>query len=170
VKLYESATLVVTRTIVGGEQVIRLEAPGPKKEGSEWEYGVPLADSARIVEIPEIKARILVESAGLEEFHALRGDDRLIFIAIPAEIGYISFRNRRPGDHVTLEQGRKKLKDMYIENKLDTARKNDIPLVVADGRIAAVMLGLATGLKHRVSSDFFVHEDSKRILALSAMN
>ncbi|TAL39019.1 MAG: tRNA lysidine(34) synthetase TilS [Spirochaetes bacterium] len=169
--LYRSDAISVQKTVFDGEPVIRIDrVAGREEKGREWEYLVPLTDTPVTVEIRETGAVVLIEPADEARYTATRGETGSIFIALPDEIRYISIRNRRPGDRVRLEFGNKKVKDLYIENKLDTVRKNDIPLIIAGGRIAGILPGRKSGLRERVSSDFFVHPGSKRILALSVQN
>jgi hypothetical protein len=62
--------------------------------------------------------------------------------------------------------GSKKIKDLMIERKLDSNAKSRIPLLVIRSQIAAFMPGLVGNLDNRVSPDFWVTEDSKKILAI----
>lgn len=72
----------------------------------------------------------------------------------------IYIRNRRNGDKISVANvGTKKLKDIFIDRKINPDERDKVPVVATDGEILAVC-GFAVG------KDFFVNRESKRILMI----
>lgn len=72
----------------------------------------------------------------------------------------IYIRNRRNGDKISVANvGTKKLKDIFIDRKINPDERDKIPVVATDDKILAVC-GFAVG------KDFFVNRESKRILMI----
>ena len=77
------------------------------------------------------------------------------------KIKKVTIRNRRDGDFFTPlgMKGRKKLKDLFINEKIDKNKRNKIPLILFDNEIAWIV-----GL--RISEKFKITEETKRILII----
>ena len=73
----------------------------------------------------------------------------------------MTIRNRRDGDFFTPlgMKGRKKLKDLFINEKIDKSKRNKIPLILFNNEIAWIV-----GL--RISEKFKITEETKRILII----
>ena len=77
------------------------------------------------------------------------------------KIKKVTIRNRRDGDYFTPlgMKGRKKLKDLFINEKIDKSKRSKIPLILFDNEIAWIV-----GL--RISEKFKITEETKRILII----
>ena len=135
-------------------------------EIADYEYRVTVPDSLKELFIEEINVTVVIQVVDYDFFKKNFGNRNFIFVTLDRDIDYIIIRNRRRGDRITLERGSKKIKDLMIERKLDPAAKSRIPLLLIHSRIAAFMPGLADKGDNRVSPDFWVDEDAKKILAI----
>lgn len=77
------------------------------------------------------------------------------------KIKKVTIRNRRDGDYFTPlgMKGRKKIKDLFINEKIDKSKRNKIPLILFNNEIAWIV-----GL--RISETFKITEETKRILII----
>ena len=77
------------------------------------------------------------------------------------KIKKVTIRIRRDGDYFTPlgMKGRKKLKDLFINEKIDKSKRSKIPLILFDNEIAWIV-----GL--RISEKFKITEETKRILII----
>lgn len=173
VLLYRNDSLSFRKTIAAGHGVIAISRTGTNDSaGTElWERGIELSELDKTGEV-----KILIETAGLsflirlvEYDHFLENRTRpdRIFIAVPEELHYIVLRNRRRGDRIRLGGGEKKVKELFIDGKLERHKKERIPLLCAQGRVAAVLGGLVSEGSNRIADDFLVHAGDKKILAIS---
>lgn len=73
----------------------------------------------------------------------------------------LQIRYRKTGDYLTINSagGRKKLKDYFIDQKIEKNRRNDI-LLIAKGPEIIWVIG------YRINEDYKVTEDTKRILEI----
>jgi len=76
--------------------------------------------------------------ARLENCDAKENDGAIYFSA--DSVDNIVLRNRREGDVFTPSgmNGRKKLKNLFIDEKISRAKRNTIPIITVDGKIATV--------------------------------
>ncbi len=69
-------------------------------------------------------------------------------------------RNRREGDIIAIEAGRKKLKDLFIDCKIDKRKREGMPIIVSGDEILWVC-------NLRRCSKFKVDDNTKRIIKIS---
>jgi tRNA(Ile)-lysidine synthase len=75
-------------------------------------------------------------------------------------------RNRRPGDRIRLEGvGDKKIKDLFIDQKVPRFSRDAVPLVACNNRVVGVF-GSLYGADNRVAEGWGVTSDTREILVL----
>ena len=168
VTLYRSTSLTIERMIYKGSRVIRIGSPelAGRDQKHEWEYKLDISEISRSVNIPELTLNVMISQVDEEFFSAKRALPGWIFFTLPDNIDTLVLRNRRDGDRIELESGSKKIKDYMIEKKLDRHVRGDIPILVIDGKVAAVMPGLLGFSGNRISRVFQVQAGSEKIFAL----
>ena len=77
---------------------------------------------------------IIIELVDADEFEIYKKDRNLFFIN-EKYLKDIVIRNRKEGDFFEFNFGRKKLKDLFIDEKVDRALRDILPLVEIDGKI-----------------------------------
>ncbi len=144
---------------------------GPATEGASvqplWEYRVDLDDrNERMLHLSEIGETIVIERADYVFFEKFRKNTEYIFVTLENSSEPLYIRNRRAGDVIKTEKGTKKIKELFIERKLDHATKDRIPLLVAGDTVIACMTGLVLDIPGRVAPDFLVDKNSKKVVAV----
>ena len=134
-----------------------------------WEHRIDTSDVPVKKIIKEINAVFSFKYVDYDFFLQNYQKVNSIFVALDDDISYIIIRNRRPGDRIRLEVGSKKVKDLMIEKKLGREIKDILPLVIINSRVAVFMPGFMSNLRNRVSVDFFVNSNSKKILAIQML-
>lgn len=136
-------------------------------EEDKWEYMIEAKDLIDgSINIDEIGRIIHTSIVDYEFFKDNIGNNKYIFIAIDEKLEYITIRNRRKGDKIRLKSGLKKIKDIFIDLKLDKKTKEAIPIIIINSETAAYLPGLIINENNRVSEDFYVDNNSKKILAI----
>jgi len=115
------------------------------------------------VRLEDAGLTVSVRRCGYDFFTENLKNPEMIFISAPVG-AKISIRNRRDGDRIRTETGTKKIKDLFIEKKIDALTKNKVPLLVVNSEIAAVMYGLIWGYGNRVAQSAKVSPQSEMIL------
>jgi len=163
--LYENNSFIMRKLLQNGNKVISINFNKENCDINEkWEYSIPV-DESRNFYIREIKKELKVSFVNHDFFILNKDKSDIIFIKVHDDLRQITIRNRRPGDRIKIETGTKKIKELMIEKKLDTITKNTIPLIVADDVIAAYLPGFVNSHNNRVSCNFHIEDDTKRILA-----
>jgi len=168
-ELYAGNGVVIKKTIAGKEPVIEVKPREGKFRTAVnlWEYRIELTPGTPgEVSIKETGLRLRFELSTRDFYRSNRSNRKILFIDLKEKIGYIFIRNRRAGDTIRLEAGSRKIKDLMIDYKLSPEEKSSMPLIIAGGDVAAVMTGVKEGNYHRVSREFYVRDDSKKILAI----
>lgn len=174
--LYRNKSIAIRKTIDSGQGVIAIGRTGQGAEGVEgqWERRIELAELNE-----KGKEMLYIEGPGLRfrlrfveyvYFFENRTRPDCVFIAVPDELHYIIMRNRRRGDRIRLHGGEKKLKELFIDLRMERRAKELVPLLCVQGRIAAVMGGLVSEGGNRIADDFMVHPGDKKILAISRLD
>lgn len=168
IDIYSDRAIHVEKTYREGRNWLQISRKAPlQPEEEEWEYRVDLDTSQELkIVLKEIGIPITVSIVDSEYFNNFRKNKSYIFLALENNIKTIYIRNRRKGDRIKTEQGTKKIKDLMIELKLDSASKGRVPLIAAGDAIAACLPGLLFNVPNRVSSDFLVDKKSKKVLAV----
>ncbi|MFN4245582.1 MAG: tRNA lysidine(34) synthetase TilS [Brevinematia bacterium] len=73
----------------------------------------------------------------------------------------ILIRHRRNGDFLEIGSGKKKVKDILIDDKVPSRIRNNIAIVDIDGEVAGIFYG-----KIRVSSKFLLSEGNRKVLKI----
>lgn len=163
--LYEKNNLIIRKGLWNDQTAILISETS---EGTDipgkWEYTVSVEGDS-VIYITEIKKEMKISYVNYEVYNGIKNNQNIICIQSESEIKSISIRNRRPGDRIKLESGTKKIKELMIEKKLDSRMKNSIPMIAAGDEIAAYLPGLMNSNNNRVSCNFHIRNDTKRILA-----
>ncbi len=168
IALYESSNLYLEKTLTNKKNVIVISDNREYNYSeSDWEYRIDLKDiHKKNVYIKEIKVDINLSIVNNKHFADKPDENNAIFISLDEDIAYIIIRNRRNADKIRLKSGSKKIKEIMINEKLDKKTKNLLPLLIINSKIAAFMPGLVIDMQNRVSKDFWVDSNSKKILAI----
>ncbi len=84
------------------------------------------------IEIFETGAKITFSKNGVKE----QNDKNTIYLKIPKKTQKITVRNRKDGDKIYLgKSGHKKIKDLFIDEKIPVFLRNEIPLLLIDDEI-----------------------------------
>jgi tRNA(Ile)-lysidine synthetase-like protein len=169
VELYAGQGIAIRKTLREGRPVIEI-GKGPARRNSVREWSVRLTRSelergavARLEEAGlTVNASYISGIPGREE---LTSSDR-IFVDIKGEIDYIVIRGRMPGDRMALDGATRKIKEMFIDKKLDPYDKHRVPVLVAGSAIAATMEGFVTGRSNTVADGFRIGKLPEKILAI----
>ncbi len=167
--LYRNRNLTVKKTIRDGRSyiVITHSRDEHSDEIGQYEYRVNITEnSVKGLFIEELGLDVVIDFVDTSFFKKNLGNRDYIFVTLDKNVDNIFIRNRRNGDRIQLKMGSKKIKDLMIDSKLDSNTKSRIPLLVIRSQIAAFMPGLVDNLDNRVSPDFWVTENSKKILAI----
>ncbi len=167
--LYERDGVRIAMDDSGGARILLSKAVElPERARGEWEYAVSRSDWERgtALSIPEIGRKLSIGLSDIESFRRKYRDADCIFVDIGEDIDYIYIRNRREGDRIRLDAGEKKVKKLFIDEKLDLKTKESVPHLVIGSRVAALMTGFAGGGSNRIAGDFLVKDTTKKILAI----
>jgi len=168
--LYENKNLLVKKVFTNNKKIIIISrnAESINNKPIPWEYRIDLNRiPIKGQYLKEINVFLSINFVDYGNFIKNFKKINNIFIAFNNDIRYIIIRNRRKGDRINLEIGYKKIKKLMIEKKLDDITKEALPLLVVNSEVAAFIPGFVTNLQNRVSVDFLVKRDSKKILAIT---
>ncbi|MBN2403023.1 MAG: tRNA lysidine(34) synthetase TilS [Spirochaetes bacterium] len=165
--LYKNRNILVKKTFKNNKKVIVIsENTGYNHNKIDWEYKIDLTLVKNVsIFIKEINRYLNFRVVDYNYFQKNRNFD-LIFVSLKEDIKEARIRNRRNGDRIVLEQGSKKIKELLIEYKFEKLVKDMVPLFIIDSHVAVFMPGIVSTIKNRVSVDFHVKNDSKKILAI----
>jgi tRNA(Ile)-lysidine synthase len=168
IDMYSRNNFSISKAFADGSGMIKIANIAGKKI-LDWNYRINISDIKGIFEIflKEPGLSFDVYFTDFNDFRDNYKNNRYIFVTIPGKQIQINFRSRNKGDYIELDFGRKKIKDLLIEKKLDNKIKNYVPLLVLENEIAAFMPGfLNHSIPNRVSRNFSVKPDSGQILAI----
>lgn len=76
----------------------------------------------------------------VEKVDAMIEEDEAVYFQ-GEDLGLLTIRSRRPGDRVLMfsGHGHKKLKDIFIEKKVDKHLRDQVPIICRDGKILSVL-------------------------------
>lgn len=77
---------------------------------------------------------IIIKNSNIDEFNREKKNKNSFFIN-ERFLKYLKIRNRKNKDFINLEFGKKKLKDLFIDEKLNRDLRNIIPIFEIDGNI-----------------------------------
>lgn len=138
------------------------EAPVPR-----WMYRINLEASGELViDLAEIGLSVTVKVADYGFFEKFHKNNRYIFVTLDNSNESLYIRNRREGDCIRTEKGTKKVKELFIEKKLDNATKERVPLLITGDTVIACMPGLVLDVPNRVATDFLVDKNSKKVVVV----
>ena len=169
IDLYMKENLIIKKLIKNGSVKIKISRK-PEKNILDWNYSININDIQRGIDVHVKETGLLLHLylTDYPDFISNHINSGYIFISIPDKQTQIILRSRKQGDSIELEFGRKKIKDLLIEKKLDNKTKNYVPLLVIGDEIAAVMTGFLNNksIQNRVAAKFSVKPDSGQILAI----
>lgn len=76
----------------------------------------------------------------------------------------ISVRTRRPGDWMAIRGGRKKLQDVFVDDKVPRRERDRLGFVAIEGEVLVLPEGTLGKQKLRCSPSYFVNTTTKRIV------
>jgi len=162
--LYEKDNLTIRKCFLNDKVIISINSNINPEGVGPWEYVLSLEENS-VIFLNEINKELKVSSVSYDFYSANKNRFDIIFIQPENDVRKIVLRNRRPGDRIKTECGTKKIKELMIEKKLDSRVKNNIPLIVVDDYVAAYLPGLVNSNNNRVSCNFQIKNNTKRILA-----
>jgi tRNA(Ile)-lysidine synthase len=126
----------------------------------QWEYVVE--KETTIVEIKEINGQFEFIKFDNQNYHQFSQNRYTKWFDYDKIKCNLTIRNRRIGDFIWLNgiNGKKKLKDFFIDEKISRNMRDKIPLL-ADGSSILWIVG------HRMSEFYKITEDTKRILEVN---
>lgn len=79
----------------------------------------------------------------------------------------ILLRNRQPGDFIRLKQGRKKIQDFFVDQKIQRELRDSVYMAAAGSEILWIIAGQGGPLqKHRYSGAYSLDPTTKKVLSL----
>lgn len=140
--------------------------PAPAAQRTAWSYPVPIPGTLHVEEACGIlEASVLSKDRFMEEFGTgpawKESSKTQVFDYLKINCG-INIRNRRDGDRIRpfRAPGEKKLKEFFIDNKIPSEKRDQIPLVAAGSKILWV-IGM------RTSDEFRPDERTQSFLVLT---
>ncbi len=121
-------------------------------ETSDYSYKIKCGQS---VYIPEADKTVICTKAD----KYVRSGKNTVFISVDSDDAVFEIRNRRNGDRIRPFglNGTKKLKDYFIDNKIDISMRNKIPIIVYNNEVVWIT-GMCLSENHKIS------ENTKNIL------
>jgi tRNA(Ile)-lysidine synthase len=135
--------------------------------GDETRYLYPVQKSAqpREVLIEEISRRVLFE---VRE-DVSRFDENLLHFDLDTLEFPLKIRNRREGDRILLKDGgRKKLKSLFIDDKVPPSIRERVPVLASGERLAGVFCSYY-GKPNRASFPFMITASTGKVLVCKLM-
>ncbi len=166
--LYENVEIIVSKRHSRiGPYILIQKNTSPGCNNSKWEYTLTdITSEERDIVIQETGSVLHVRLVDMDYFHDHRNEKTSSFLELQENDREILIRNRRDGDRIELEIGSKKIKDYFIEKKLDSIQKDGIILIIVRSSIAAVIPGNQADMPARVTLPFKVKDSSRKILAV----
>lgn len=170
--LYSDSRLSVEK--IGGKIRIK-DGLHKTNKAPEWSYAIDLSfGESKSLFIKENGMKISCRICSYSEFLSFlpllskKSDKpvKAVFVAVPDKTSGLIIRNRRAGDRIQLSCGTKKIKDLFIDNKIDSEKRAEIPLLELNSDIIAVMAGFLSDGESRVSISAEVSSESEKIIVL----
>lgn len=165
-ELFCGRGLRAVKTRQGDAPIVLIHHHTDFENEGDWEYSILLSQLPCTIEIKEAGFALKLYYAEEDFFASHKTEINIAFIAISTSEEKLSVRSRRRGDRISLRDGEKKLKDLFIDAKLSPQQKKLIPVVEVGGKIAAVLTGIAVGGHNRIAEGFLVKSGAKKILAI----
>ncbi|HOT43619.1 MAG TPA: tRNA lysidine(34) synthetase TilS [Spirochaetota bacterium] len=168
VDIYVDKSIRVEKRYRNNKSWLRLRASDAEGGAApKWVYPIePEAATEQVIEIEEIGISVTVKAVDHGFFEKFRKNTGYIFVTLENNNESLYIRNRREGDCIKTEKGSKKVKDLFIEKKLDNASKDRIPLLLAGNTVIACMTGFLFDIPNRIAADFLVDKNSKKVIAV----
>jgi len=161
--LYENKELKIEKIFIDKTLKIKISLLPQKKTIKNWEYKVEI-NQAKSIDIKEINKTLYIEMVDYNFFKKHQKEINFCFLSFSEDVKIITIRNRRQGDKIKIKTGTKKIKELLIEQKFNETDKNLTPLLVVNSQIAACLLSLTNKTNNRISNNFLVNQNSKKIL------
>ncbi len=150
----------------GGAAIIHIHHYAGDELATNWKYSISLTRLPCTIDIKEARLKLKLYFADENYFCLHKAANNIACIALSDAVEEVVIRSRKSGDRISLKFGEKKIKEVFIDAKLSPREKRLVPLVEADGNIAAVLIGIAAGGANRISEEFLVSSGAKKILAI----
>jgi len=167
--LYENRNIIIKRKFRDGKRIIVASKNPGKTLPMEWEYHLVIENGSvdpQRIKIPEAGLVLGCALCGRDYFNKNFTRNDHVFITLRDGPVSISIRNRRNGDRIRLKSGSKKIKNIFIEKKLDNETRNCVPLLLINNAVTAFMPGFVSDITNRVAHDSQVGESDEKILAI----
>jgi len=165
--LYDKDGIIVRkRHGISGEEIVIRHVVKNIDKSSPWEYIINIQPGGE-THIPEAGIILSVVESDYQTFCAHKDEPGSLFLSLKSTARSLTVRSRVEGDRIFLGFGTRKIKDLMIEKKLDTEMKNKVPIITAEGEIAACLFGIIPGSFNRISCNFLACNDSERIIRIN---
>ncbi len=173
VRIIDKPGLSIIKTIEEGITVLKISRVGTYySEHVSYLYSMPLKELPFDVNVQEYGYRLrfqLKEDAAVDLCRVKEGGDRRIFVTIRPGDTYINVRSRKNGDRIKAGGHTKKIKDIFINSKLNPIEKNKIPIIDIDGETVAIIGFYDEYLESTVSNDRYAEVGKEKILEISRL-
>ncbi len=159
--LYSNGTVSINKGYHKGKAVISLSMYNSDEIPDEWEYAIPEGDGEICIKESDMVIYFRRFSC-VAEIPAEYKD--FIGIGDLPSASKVMVRSRRPGDRIIIKNGRKKIKDLMIEKKLDSVAKKKVPLITVNNEVAVYLPLPDSGDNFRISKKYLIDSDSKNII------
>ena len=153
--------------LLGEKLVLLSRALGAGAEsggtGGPFRYDLAVPGAVSVTEADCVIAACRVPVGSASQLEAADRDSRRAVTIAGIDVDRLVVRSRRPGDRVTLADGRghKKVQDLFVDAKVPRLRRNTVPLVAdPDGRVIWVP-------GHALSADFRAVEVKQPVIRLT---
>ncbi len=172
IRLYADKTIRAEKVHRNGKSWLKLCRAGFTGSATpKWIYPVKLTgEREQTIDLVEIGISVIIKVADYGFFEKFYKSNSYIFVTLENNIESLYIRNRREGDTIRTEKGTKKLKELFIEKKLDNASKEHVPLLLANETVIACMTGFLFDIPNRIATDFLVDKNSKKVIAVIKIN
>lgn len=123
------------------------------KKASTFEYVVPIGERVYIREINKFIYLSLCEEKNMEVRFSNICTKTADYDRISGEI---KLRSRCTGDSIGIRNGRKKLKDLFIDEKIPVCNRDTIPILACGNKV--ILIG------DRLGYDFYIRPETKKVL------
>ncbi len=168
VRLYADKKIMAEKVYRSNKSWLKLARAGPAASAApRWIYSIDLgAAQEQTIDLAEIGISVTVRAADYGFFEKFHKNNAYIFVTLEKNIESLYIRNRRDGDCIRTEIGTKKIKEFFIEKKLDNASKDRVPILLSGDTVIACMTGFLFDIPNRIAADFLVDKNSKKVVAV----
>ena len=164
VSLYADKKIIAEKVYRSNKSWLKLTGAGTAVSAApQWIYRIdPGAAQEQTIDLAEIGISVTVKVADYGFFEKFHKNNAYIFVTLEKTTESLYIRNRRDGDCIRTERGTKKIKELFIEKKLDNTSKDKVPILLSGDTVIACMPGFLFDIPNRIAADFLVDKNSKK--------